>query len=118
VTIIHVNLGQPLQGIIGNSHCLTAVNRKAAWISEQNLNDPQFSLYFTSMYIGAHVSAAERSPTQARYLSLPICLFIYPKTGHSFFLPVHSNKRARIVFLEISSCTSAHFNRRWSCYLA
>lgn len=74
VTIILVNLGQPLQVIVGNIHSLTEVNRKAAWISEQHLRDPLFSLYITLMHIGARVdilglsktSAAERSPTHSR----------------------------------------------------
>lgn len=123
VTIIHVNLGQPLQAIIGNIHSLTEVTEEDSLISEQNLNDPQFSPCLTLMLIGAYVdtlclsqtSVAERSPIHSRYFSLPTRLLIYPKTGYFFFLPIHSNKRARNVFPEINICTSAAFNRRKSC---
>lgn len=103
VTIIPVNLGQLLQVILSNIHSLTEVNRKAAWISEQNLNDPQFPLCFTSMSI-AHIDilvlskscTAERSPRHSRHLSLPTSLPIYPKTGRSFFLSICSNKRVTV----------------------
>lgn len=69
--------------------------REGSLISEQNLNDCQFSLCFNLMHTGAYVdtlglsqtSVAERSPIHSRHFSLTTHLFIYPKKGYCFLPP-------------------------------